>query len=339
MNPGKRDTEMITQNEAITIIVPVYNAEEFLDICVQSIVEQTHKELEIILVDDGSTDKSPLICDEWAKRDSRVKVIHQSNEGGGKARNAALCVATGNYIGFVDSDDYISPEMYEHLLSLMDDDVDLAECSFVETKDNDAFSSIDKAASEEIELYSTKEAMCEHIKDSRFRQIIWNKLYKRGIVQDVPFVEKKGIDDEYWTYRVIGNAKKLLCTSAILYAYRQQASSVMHNLNIGKRTISAIDAKVARHRYLQEKMPSLVPESLRSIWFSCLYYGQLVLKYKDDVPEIKNTKSFIQETIKQFPIRFEFLKNKRLSEKIWLSLLKISFWNTCRIRNALNIGQ
>ena len=338
MNLGKRDTEMITQNRMITIIVPVYNAEEFLDICVQSIVEQTHKELEIILVDDGSTDKSPLLCDEWAKRDSRVKVIHQSNEGGGKARNTALCVATGNYIGFVDSDDYISPKMYEHLLSLMDDDVDLAECSFVETKDNDAFSGIDKVAGEEIEQYSTKEAMREHIKDSRFRQIIWNKLYRRGIVKDVPFVEKKGIDDEYWTYRVIGNAKKLLCTSAILYAYRQQASSVMHNLNIGKRTISAIDAKVARHRYLEKTMPSLVSESLNSIWFSCLYYGQLILKNKNDVPETRSAKSFLEEVMKQFPVRSESLKKRRLSEKMWLLLLKASFWNTCRIRNLTNIG-
>ena len=322
----------------ISVIVPVYNAETYLRKCLDSIAGQTYRDLEILVIDDGSTDGCDRICDEYGEKDERIRVFHTENQGLSCARNLGLDNAKGAYIGFVDSDDYISPEMYEHLLSLMDDDVDLAECSFVETKDNDAFSGIDKAASEEIELYSTKEAMCEHIKDSRFRQIIWNKLYKRGIVKGVPFVEKKGIDDEYWTYRVIGNAKKLLCTNAILYAYRQQASSVMHNLSIGKRTISAIDAKVARHRYLQEKMPSLVPESLRSIWFSCLYYGQLILKYKDDIPEIKNAKSFIQETIKQFPIKLEFLKDKEFSEKIWLSLLKISFWNTCRIRNALNIG-
>ena len=100
----------------ISVIIPVYNVEKYLNKCITSVVEQTYKNLEIIIVDDGSTDQSPEICDEWKKRDSRIQVVHSSNGGAGKARNTALDMATGDYVTFVDSDDYIAPQMYQVLL-------------------------------------------------------------------------------------------------------------------------------------------------------------------------------------------------------------------------------
>lgn len=102
--------------ETISVIVPVYNAEKYLDRCVESIVAQTYKNLEIILVDDGSTDNSPAICDAWAKKDSRIRVIHKKNGGVSSARNAGLDACTGDYIGFADADDWMEPDMYEVLI-------------------------------------------------------------------------------------------------------------------------------------------------------------------------------------------------------------------------------
>ena len=115
----------------ISVIVPVYKVEKFLDRCVESIVGQTYENLEIILVDDGSPDNCPSMCDKWAEKDSRIKVIHKENGGVSSARNAALDAATGDFIGFVDSDDWIEPDMYESLMMRIDETgKDIAVCSY-----------------------------------------------------------------------------------------------------------------------------------------------------------------------------------------------------------------
>ena len=103
------------KNELISVIVPVYNVEKYLNKCIQSIVSQTYKNLEIILVDDGSPDNCPKMCDDWAAADSRIKVIHKQNGGLSSARNAALDIAVGDYLFFIDSDDYAEPDMVEFL--------------------------------------------------------------------------------------------------------------------------------------------------------------------------------------------------------------------------------
>ena len=103
--------------DKVSIVVPIYNTEKYLDECIESIVNQTYKNLEIILIDDGSKDKSPQMCDEWAKKDNRIKIIHKSNEGAGASRNRGIAVATGKFIYFVDSDDYIAPTLVEKCLN------------------------------------------------------------------------------------------------------------------------------------------------------------------------------------------------------------------------------
>ena len=114
----------------ISVIVPIYNVEKYVNKCVGSIVNQTYTNLEIILVDDGSPDRCPEICDEWAKKDSRIKVIHKKNGGLSDARNAGMKIASGDYIAFVDSDDWIAPEMYERLLmAIKNDNSDIAACA------------------------------------------------------------------------------------------------------------------------------------------------------------------------------------------------------------------
>ena len=118
--------------ELISVIIPIYNVEAYLDECVQSILSQTHKQLEIILVDDGSPDGCPAMCDAWAEKDSRIRVIHKENGGLSDARNVGIDAATGDYIAFVDSDDWIVPEMYEKMLAaLKKENADICACNIL----------------------------------------------------------------------------------------------------------------------------------------------------------------------------------------------------------------
>ena len=152
----------------ISIIVPVYKVEAYLDQCIRSISGQTYQNLEIILVEDGSPDKCGQICDQWAKKDSRIRVIHKENGGAGLARNVGMESAKGDLIGFIDSDDYIEPHMYEHLQSLMGDDVDLAECEIGMTTE-DAMP-MDDGSNCDTVCVTMEDAMILHIQDEIFRQ-------------------------------------------------------------------------------------------------------------------------------------------------------------------------
>ena len=315
----------------ISVIVPVYKVESYLDRCISSITSQTYSNLEIILVEDGSPDRSGEICDKWAEKDSRIRVIHQDNAGGGAARNAALDIVRGEWIGMIDSDDYIAPHMYEHLYSLTNPDVDIAECCIREVSGDDCL--FDDGQSYKTAEYDVSDALRLHILNKMFLQTPPNKLYRRNTVEDVRFPSGTGIDDEYWTYRAIGNARKLIHSSCTMYAYRQQPSSVMHTLSVAQR-LRAVDAKAKRHAYIKERFPELTGESLKILWFTCLYQGQIALRR--DMPEETNkTMAYLKDVLSAHPIR---TAGCSIKERVWLTFAAISFGTTCRIRNRMKIG-
>lgn len=321
-------------NELISVIVPVYKVESFLDCCISSIVNQTYKNIEIILVDDGSPDRCPQICDSWGEKDKRIKVIHQENAGGGQARNRALDIAEGEFITFVDSNDYIAPEMFEFLHNQFQNEIDIVECGYSVVQNEKAVFG-DKELELEFKVFNAREAMVENIKDQIFRQLIWNKMYRRNVIGNIRFPKGKQIDDEFWTYRVLGNAKKLIYTNKVLYAYRQQENSVMHLLSPEKR-LQAIEAKIQRHVYIQSNMPELETESLLNLWFTCIYQGQLLMKTmkKEEYQSIWNV---LKQVIGKYPIK-EYLKEIQDKQKLWLRFADISFYWVCKCRNILRIG-
>lgn len=259
----------------LSVIVPVYKVEAYLGKCLQSLTAQTYSNLEILLVDDGSPDQSGAICDRWAEQDSRIRVIHQKNQGAGAARNAALDVAQGELIGFVDSDDYLSPQMYAHLYSLMEGNVDIAECEILETEDDSC--PLDDGTGAEVHSYSGVEAMSLHIEDTWFRQTPPNKLYRRRVLEGVRFPVGNLIDDEYVTYRAIGASRRLVHSTARMYAYRQQPGSAMHKPYSLKR-LEGIRAKQERLAFLEENMEALVPQAKNDLLMSCLYGMQGTLR-------------------------------------------------------------
>ena len=319
----------------ISVIVPVYKVEPYINKCIESIVNQTYKNLEIILVDDGSPDKSGEICDEWAKRDSRIKVVHQENGGGAKARNIGLDIATGDFIAFVDSDDYISKDMYSTLISEFTDNVDIVECEYVVTTTGD-FNFENVNVNHYTQEYDNVIAMKEHILDVKFKQSLVNKLYKKEAIGDIRMTEGKKIDDEFFMYLVIGNSKKLIHCSDVLYVYRQQDNSVMHSMGIYNR-LDAIEAKSIRHEYICKNLPSLKGISLENLWFSAIYLGQLALKEPKNV-DTKNVWSILNEILCKNKLAYQQMEEIKFSHKVWMVMAKKSLKITCEIRNILGIG-
>ena len=257
----------MTDLPLISVVVPVYRVEKYLDHCIQSIAEQTYSNLEILLVDDGSPDGSGAICDRWAARDSRIRVFHKQNAGAGAARNTALDAARGEIITFVDSDDYLHPNMFSHLCGLMKDGVEIAECEIGITERDDL--AMDDGTGAEILVCETEEALRLHIQDEVFRQTPPNKLYRRECVGDIRFPEGNLIDDEFFTYKVLGNARKLAHSCACMYAYRQQSGSAMHK-PYSLRRLQGLDAKLQRLGYFEQRFPGLVREAKADLLMTCL---------------------------------------------------------------------
>ena len=316
----------------ISVIVPVYNVEKYLDACVESIVNQTYKELEIILVDDGSPDRCPEMCDEWAKKDSRIKVIHKENGGGAQARNVGLDVATGEYIAFVDSDDIIHQEMYSTLFSFLDrNNCDIVECSYTTVLPFES-----SLSNNLISFFDKKNSLRENINGKHCVQLIWNKLYKRETIGDIRFTPGKLIDDEFFTYKVFGNSNKTAVIDSKLYYYRQQEDSVMHRAYSLKR-LAAVEAKVECAEYVKDRFPELYMDACIRSAGSCIYNGQMCLKYLSK-KELKEAFDFIMPIYKAYNIKYKNLGSMIFKHKIWYIIANVSLKLCCRIRNALNIG-
>ena len=211
--------------DLISIIVPVYKVEAYLDECVQSIVNQTYTNLEIILVDDGSPDRCPEMCDAWAKRDARVRVIHQKNGGAASARNAGLDVARGDYIGFVDSDDYITPWMYETLLCSLKDSQKGMACSLTYFLFEDG-SITSNVRREDSDLTLD---VPQAVNETFFQKVgnaVWCKLYKRSVIEHSRFPVGEINEDYPIMIPHIVDADGMVLVRKPLYYYRQREGSV-----------------------------------------------------------------------------------------------------------------
>ena len=215
----------------LSIIVPVYNVEPDLQRCVDSILAQTFTDFELILVDDGSLDNCPAICDEYVKKDSRIIVVHNKNIGVSAARNTGLDIARGEYIGFVDSDDFIHPHMYERLfkaLSRSKADIAMCNCKSVD-KDGELFDKQYELLSDwetsgpEI-LHTIKDRMALNV----HYIVVWNKIYARYLWEDLRFPVGRIHEDEYTAHYLYGMAQKVISIHDQLYYYRRTPKSIMN---------------------------------------------------------------------------------------------------------------
>lgn len=244
--------------DRISVIVPVYNVAHYLEQCVESILAQKCNDLEVILIDDGSTDGSGALCDELAAKDARIHIIHQKNAGAAAAKNAGLRAATGEYLTFVDSDDYLEPDAYPHLLKLIREySADVVRGAFRnvymthETLQNQDCARTCVTGTDFLRRFTT-DWTCS---------LLWDKLYRREIFEGIFFEEGHKIDDEYFTYRGIINAKRVVCDNRIVYNYRKRASSVMVSDASGNQILlDRIDCLSKRRSRIRQEVPALAKE-------------------------------------------------------------------------------
>ncbi len=229
----------------ISVIIPVYNTEKYLGACLDSLLAQTHESLEIILVDDGSSDSSPQICDAYAEKDARVKVIHKENAGVSSARNTAIEAATGDYIGFVDSDDIVAPHTFETLLSsLVKSDSDVSVCRLARFFDGQEEEKLSSASpfSGEILVMSSLEALSDLLRGTHFYGSLCDKLFKAELVKGAKLREDIFIAEDFlFTIGALLKATRICFSDVTLYFYRTRETSATHS-SYSEKQISSYDA-------------------------------------------------------------------------------------------------
>ncbi|MBR5340087.1 MAG: glycosyltransferase [Lachnospiraceae bacterium] len=237
----------------LSIIVPVYKVEQYLDKCIESILAQTFTEYELILVDDGSPDNCGKMCDEWAGKDQRIRVIHKENGGLSDARNAGLDAAQGEYIGFVDSDDYVHPELFERLLRNADlHQADISMCGYVNVYPS---GERQRNTDEAVLVWTQEEAIYHILKGKEVSVHAYTKLYRRELFNGVRY--QKGVisEDAYIIMDIMDKVRVAVFTPMSLYYYVHRANSI-NTSAYEKKDLTRIEAHHKNYLYIKEKYPA-----------------------------------------------------------------------------------
>ena len=257
--------------DKISIIIPLYNVEKYLRKCLNSIINQTYKNIEIILVDDGSTDESPAICDEYAKKDNRIKVIHKANSGVSSARNLGMRESTGDYIVFVDSDDYVSNDFCEVLYKgLKENDCDISCIGYnvVDVYDNITSSSsqITDLEDNEVVVFNDKEIIKELL-EQRILKNFSCRLYKKDVLID--YQEGINYEDIVFSVKVFMNCKRLVYTNKCCYNYLVRNNSLTTKRS-EKDLLDFFNAIYERYEIIRKNYPEFMLFNIKSLILSTL---------------------------------------------------------------------
>lgn len=293
-----------TVEKIVSVIVPIYNVENYLCNCIDSILRQTYFRLEIILIDDGSPDNCGLICDDYAKKDERIKVVHKENGGLSDARNVGIRIATGEYITCIDSDDYISNDFVEYLINIMNEsDADISICGFLKTiKMNEN----EQGNSCTIKVYKPEDALEAMLYAQDFTTSAWGKLYKRELFDDVEYPVGKYSEDMFTTYKLINKSKKIICSDRICYYYLHRTGSIL-NSTYSPRHLDVLEAL----RIIKSTGCLINPE-LQSAYKSQFVSSMAELLEKQP-PYDENTCNLWEEAKKYL---FQVAKNPKASKRV-----------------------
>ena len=316
--------------DLITVVVPVYKVEKYIDRCVNSIIDQTYKNLEIILVDDGSPDKCGKICDDYAKKDDRIVVIHKENGGLSDARNAGIHAANGKYITFIDSDDYIKNDYVEFLYNLIiENDVRISICSHTVIYDTGL--KIEKETGE-FSVLDTKTAIKRILYDDNIDISAWAKMYDIKLFDDIEYPKGRLFEDSAVTCRILSKCEKVAIGSKSKYFYMIRSDSIT-NAKFNKKKMDLITSTEEMGQYILEKYPDLQDAVNRRVMYAYLStLSQLANSNEKHLKEQNEMMDYIKEN------RRKVLKDKNIPKRDRLALevtrfgfnIYKAFWNMYR---------
>lgn len=315
------------KEKLISVIIPVYKVEDYLDKCVESVVNQTYKNLEIILVDDGSPDACPEMCEEWAKKDSRIRVVHKENGGLSDARNAGLDIMTGDYVTFVDSDDYLELDACECLLNIMKEDnsdIGIGNITFV-YEDGKKFTlkeKVDRFKLEGEEVFKEIFYSNAHKITTILYTTAWCKLYKASLFSDIRYPKGKLHEDEATTYKAVLKCNAISYTSKPVYNYLQRTGSIVHGKKHEKGFDHCLEIFEEKYNTLKEKLPKYNNLTM----YKNLVFG--LLHNKTTKERHKKAKKLYKDLLKQGA-------GKSLKDKLYLMCPPL-FYLVRKIKNRKN---
>ncbi len=304
----------------ISVIVPIYRVEEYLKRCVDSILNQTYNDLEIILVDDGSPDNCPAICDEYAKKDSRIKVIHKENGGLSDARNAGLAIAKGEWLSFIDSDDWIEPDMYEILLKNATEYNSQISVGGVndELCNSDSIKIIKTTfdGKEDIKCLSPKDAMRKHLLGS---WAAWDKIYRREVFKDIKFPVGEINEDEVIMLKLLDKCERIVYNNRVFYHYIHRAESITTASFSPKKLVWVKHCK-DNLEWIRKNYPELESEALSRLLSSILWsMREMALSKESFSKEMKKIR-------KELKSNFKVFKNIKTTTQQRLRLYMINYF-------------
>ena len=270
----------------VSVIVPIYKVEQYLAHCIKTILQQSYKNLEIILVDDGSPDNCGEMCDEFAMQDNRIKVIHKQNGGLSDARNAGIDVATGGYITFVDSDDYILPDMIESLMKvIVNANADIAQCNYLRSKcDSVDEHRHESCQSDKFTVYFD-DKMSAYLKDNKINTVAWIRFPVGRLHEDV-----------FTTYRLIHEARSAAVTDYVGYVYRINENSITTS-KFSPKKLDSVYGKIEMSEFMEINYPDLRKQAYSGIIYAC---NQCLLQMAKSRYKGKDEYSFLQKLYRQY---------------------------------------
>ena len=324
----------------ISIIVPVYNVEKYIERCIKSILNQSFTNFELILVDDGSPDKCGEICDEYKNKDKRIKVIHKKNGGLSDARNAGIEIAKGEYIAFVDSDDFINKYMYEILYrNAKKLDADISICNFKMVCKNDKIDENILISSADVKVYDRNEALNKLYGNENVQFIIaCNKIYKKELFLNIRYEYGKCHEDEFIIHKLIYKSNKIVSCSEKLYYYFENDASIMRRkFNVNR--VDVIEAMEKRMSFFREK--ALIELEYKTqnmfLYYFFPYYHKVKMELKDS--------NCLKKMKKQFKRNYKYLlrnPNYNLKVKIFWFIFIVNpfaFYSIWKIRNREELNR
>lgn len=310
------------QQYLVSVIIPVYNVEKYLKRCVESVLRQTYRNLEIWLVDDGATDCSGMMCDEFAQKDTRIRVIHKENGGLSDARNVAIDKMTGQYVTFIDSDDYVSENFIERLyMNIRKYAAEIAICRHISTKKSDEQCILGNC----IEIFTKEEALEELLYQKKFNTSAWAKLYKSSLFENVRYPKGKLFEDICTTDLLINRAQQIVFDSSILYFYYQGEVSIVRS-SFNLRKLDYVENAKVMQQFIYNNYPFLKQAAdFRFLWANLHVWVNI-----PDKKKYKDICAKLEKNIKKY--RNSALKNKHVSLKNKMPIMLSVFgWKLTRL--------